>query len=244
MKTIAYWDIKGVWSAAGVMAAWAVCLSGLLHAELVWTTFAFGIPLQTFLYTGLFITAHDAMHGTVSPKHPRVNDAVGWVAVALYALFSFSGLRTWHHDHHKSPGVPHDDPDFHDGKHTGFWAWYFHFLRHYVTWKQLVGMALVFNALHHLAGFSLVHLLAFWVMPSLLSTLQLFFFGTYLPHRGHPSNPHHARSNAYPPWLSFLTCYHFGYHLEHHESPWAPWWHLPTVRAEGLKSTGPTARAR
>ena len=27
-----------------------------------------------------------------------------------------------------------------------------------------------------------------------------------------------------PVWLSFLTCYHFGYHLEHHRYPWVLWW--------------------
>lgn len=27
--------------------------------------------------------------------------------------------------------------------------------------------------------------------------------------------------------LSFLTCYYFGYHLEHHLYPNVPWWRLP-----------------
>ena len=28
---------------------------------------------------------------------------------------------------------------------------------------------------------------------------------------------HRARSNDMPTWLSLITCFHFGYHHEHHE---------------------------
>ena len=34
--------------------------------------------MQTMLYTGLFITAHDAMHGTACWKSPRLNAALGF----------------------------------------------------------------------------------------------------------------------------------------------------------------------
>jgi hypothetical protein len=34
---------------------------------------------------------------------------------------------------------------------------------------------------------------------------------------------HNARSSSMPIWLSLLTCYHFGYHWEHHEYPYVPW---------------------
>jgi len=43
-------------------------------------------------------------------------------------------------------------------------------------------------------------------------------------------DPHHALSSNFPPWLSLLTCYHFGYHREHHEAPGVPWWRLPELR--------------
>lgn len=229
---IAHWDAKGIFAASAIILIWAVSLAGLLHAPVNVTTVLVGVSLQTFLYTGLFITAHDAMHGTTAPRHPRVNAAVGHIAVVLYALFSFKRLAQRHMAHHAHAGTPGSDPDFHDGLHRGFGRWYRHFLWHYVSVWQVISMAIVFNVLEHLAHISLENLLLFWVFPSLLSTLQLFFFGTYLPHRGQPQNRHHARSNAYPTWLSFLTCYHFGYHLEHHESPWSPWWHLPAVRRE------------
>jgi beta-carotene ketolase (CrtW type) len=48
----------------------------------------------------------------------------------------------------------------------------------------------------------------------------LFYFGTYLPHL--PPNAaevmHWQKSHSPddPAWLSFLKCYNFGYHWEHH----------------------------
>ena len=35
------------------------------------------VLLTTFFYTGIFITAHDAMHGLVSPSYRKLNDAIG-----------------------------------------------------------------------------------------------------------------------------------------------------------------------
>ena len=69
------------------------------------------ITLQTFLYTGLFITTHDAMHGLVLPKHPTLNNYIGCLAVLLYALFSYTKLRKKHQEHHKFP-ASNKDPDF------------------------------------------------------------------------------------------------------------------------------------
>ncbi|MDQ1141520.1 fatty acid desaturase [Pedobacter agri] len=36
------------------------------------------------LYTGLFITAHDAMHGTIS-SNKTINNFFGYLAVFIYA---------------------------------------------------------------------------------------------------------------------------------------------------------------
>jgi beta-carotene/zeaxanthin 4-ketolase len=107
-------------------------------------------------------------------------------------------------------------------------------MRNYVTILQIIGMAILFNLLRYVAGVPLGNLILFWASPALLSTGQLFFFGTYLPHRepqGGYTNPDHAQSNDYPFWLSLLTCYHFGYHWEHHRYPNIAWWQLPKKRA-------------
>ena len=111
---------------------------GLLIALLVlgcWTTsiillmqwrFSFANPLlyllilvQMHLYTGLFITAHDAMHGTVSSNR-TVNNLIGYVCTFLYASFWYPKLYTKHHQHHDHVHTA-NDPDYHEG---GFWSWY------------------------------------------------------------------------------------------------------------------------
>lgn len=237
-------DTRGALAAITILLGWLISLTSLLRLPLRGIRLLLilpGVLLQTFLFTGLFITAHDAMHRSVSPSRQRLNDLIGRIAVGLYALFDFDKLTTKHWDHHLHPGDPDRDPDFHDARRTGFGSWYARFLSHYLSLRQVAGMALVFNGLQHIARVPLANLLLFWVAPSLLSTVQLFLFGTYLPHR-HPGSPepnvHHSTSNAYPPWLSFLTCYHFGYHLEHHEHPRVPWWRLPAVRS-GRMDVGP-----
>ncbi len=228
-------DIIGALSATAILGGWATSLWLLLSLEVTWSNawlVPIGVVVQTFLYTGVFITAHDAMHGTVTPSSRKLNDAFGTLSVLLYALFSYKKLHEKHWEHHRHPASDHD-PDYHDGEHPSFGAWYFNFLKNYVGVWQIVGMAVVFNVLHHLLGVSLLNLNVFWVAPALLSTLQLFYFGTYLPHREPEDgyrDAHRARSNDFSVLWSFLTCYHFGYHWEHHEKPATPWWRLPEMR--------------
>lgn len=191
-----------------------------------------GALWQMFLYTGLFITVHDSMHGSLVPRRRFLNDLIGIVSIFFYALFSYSKLKKKHFQHHKHPGTVMD-PDYHDGRHDGFFPWYLRFLRLYVNPLQVLGMAVVFNILVFLVGLNWVNLVLFWIIPSLGSTLQLFYFGTYLPHRepkGGYTNKYHARSSDLPFMLSLLTCFHFGYHLEHHMYPYVQWWRLPWVR--------------
>jgi len=232
---------KGLAIAVLIIGLWGVSLYALLSVNLSTAPFYLLIlPVlwQTFLYTGLFITAHDAMHGTVLPKHKKVNRFVGSLAVKLYALFSYSRLLEKHWVHHRNP-ASEEDPDFHDGENQNFIRWYFHFMNGYVTRNQLIGMAVAFNFLNLVLGVPIVNLLLFWVFPSLLSTVQLFYFGTYLPHResgeGY-SDRHRARSNEFSVAWSFLTCFHFGYHWEHHEYPYVPWWRLPATRRQAMPS--------
>lgn len=197
----------------------------------VWT-----IPIGTvwmmLLYTGLFITVHDSMHGSISMDRRWLNDAIGTLSIFFYALFSYKKLKEKHFRHHKFPGTERD-PDFHDGKHRGFIRWYLKFMRLYLSPFQLIGIAIIFNFLVFIVGLDWRNLILFWALPSLGSTVQLFYFGTYLPHRepedGY-TNKHHARSSNFPFAISLLTCYHFGYHLEHHLYPYVQWWRLPFVR--------------
>ena len=78
-----------------IITTWAVAIFFLMRWE-----FSFSNPflyvfilVQTHLYTGLFITAHDAMHGTVAPKNKLLNNFIGQTCTALYALFPFYKLN-------------------------------------------------------------------------------------------------------------------------------------------------------
>lgn len=188
------------------------------------------IAIQTYLYTGLFITAHDAMHGLVSSNR-RLNTVIGQSATWLFAALSYSRLNKKHQLHHRFPGEE-ADPDYSTGS-QNFWRWWFLFLKNYVSWWQIITMAIIFNILQIWVNqFSLVF---FWIIPSILATFQLFYFGTYRPHRlphTEPMMPHRARSQNGSHLWAMLSCYFFGYHYEHHESPQTPWWKLHQMKGQ------------
>lgn len=204
-----------------VISAWLTGTVLLMQWQVNWANplLYFFILVQMHLYTGLFITAHDAMHGTVS-SNPNINKAIGYLCTFFYAAFWYGGLYTKHHKHHQHVHTA-NDPDYHSGS---FWAWYFSFMRNYLSVWQVVFMAALFNVLK--LWVPQANLLLFWVVPSLLSTLQLFYFGTYLPHKGEHDNEYQSRSQRKNHLLAFLSCYFFGYHYEHHHSPSTPWWWL------------------
>lgn len=182
------------------------------------------ILLQGYLYTGLFITAHDAMHGSVS-HNKFINNMIGRAASFLFAGLSYKKLHKNHISHHSHPGED-NDPDFYQNS-QNFFIWWFVFLKRYTTITQLIIMALLFNVLK--IWFDEASIFSFWVIPAFLGTLQLFYFGTYIPHRyPHKVNmkPHNARTLKKNHLWGMLTCYFFGYHFEHHDSPRTPWWQL------------------
>jgi beta-carotene ketolase (CrtW type) len=196
-----------------------------------WVTAPLLIAVGSWLGAGLFIVAHDAMHGSLAPGRPRLNRWAGQAALTLYAGFPLKVLSEKHRAHHRNPGSP-DDPDFHAAAPRAFWPWYGRFFATYFGWRQVAFILAVF-AIYLLLGASPLNAALFWGAPALLSSLQLFTFGTWLPHR-HEDAPfadaHNARTLAYG-WLgSLFACFHFGYHREHHLSPATPWWRLPSER--------------
>jgi beta-carotene/zeaxanthin 4-ketolase len=192
------------------------------------------IAVQSWLGAGMFIVAHDAMHGSLAPGRPRLNHAVGQAAVGLYAAFPYRKLHDKHHAHHRAPGST-ADPDFHPQAPTAFLPWYLRFFRTYFGWREFGLVTVVLVVYLFVLRVSPLNAALFWGLPAILSSLQLFVFGTWLPHR-HERRPfadaHNARSLEFPWLLSLLTCFHFGYHREHHLSPGTPWWRLPSVRAQ------------
>jgi len=217
-KSVSNW---GVVIALLVIASWAFSLSNLLVFHISWSNpwVYVLVLLQMHLYTGLFITAHDAMHGTVSSNR-LLNNFIGGLCTLLYALFPLSALYQKHHEHHRHVHTD-KDPDYYQGN---FFTWYFNFVKTYIKWWQVLILAILFNILK--IWFTESNLILFWVVPSLLSTLQLFFFGTWMPHHGEHENNHQSATLKKNHFLAFITCYFFGYHFEHHDSPGTPWWRL------------------
>ncbi|MBM0743987.1 fatty acid desaturase [Phormidium sp. CLA17] len=224
--------------AAVIISLWVSSLVISLSADLTQWTLLSIVPAvlgRTFIQTGLFIVVHDAIHGSVFPKSRLWNHRIGNLAITLYGFLPYEKLALNHWKHHRSPGQP-DDPDFHDGVHRGFLAWYIKFMTdEYVDAelrrKLLLYMAIAFVSLRFGLQVSGLNLFLFWLLPLILSSLQLFYFGTYLPHRSSNNydshNSHNAVSSNFPTIVSFFTCYHFGYHWEHHEYPDIAWYKLP-----------------
>ena len=211
----------GVLVAAIIISAWILNIVFLMGLEINLKnplTYIL-ILVQMHLYTGLFITAHDAMHGTVSSNKTN-NQFIGQTCTLFYALFPLGKLNSKHQQHHRFVHTK-NDPDHYDGN---FISWYFKFIKEYISWWQIVLMAIIYNVLK--LWISELNLVLFWVLPSLLSTLQLFYFGTWQPHHGDHTNKYYSRTQSQNHLKAFFSCYFFGYHYEHHDSPGTPWWKL------------------
>jgi beta-carotene ketolase (CrtW type) len=223
----------GIFIAISVISIWAAHLTYMF----LYVDFSFQNPwmylhilLQGWLYTGLFITGHDAMHGTIT-KNKTVNNTIGTIATFLFASMSYKRLRKNHGLHHKAPATA-EDPDFFVKSQNFFWWWGIFMVR-YVTIWQLVSMALIYNGFIHLLGFNELMVIFYWALPAILGTVQLFYFGVYWPHRKpHLPHmmPHRARTLRKNHLWAMTSCYFFGYHFEHHEDQYVPWWKLYTTK--------------
>ncbi|HEV7436890.1 MAG TPA: fatty acid desaturase [Pseudorhizobium sp.] len=234
-------SVWGLLLAGTIVVSWMVVhITSIFFVD--WTVpshraaIPFVVAIQCWLSVGLFIVAHDTMHGSLAPQFPKLNRAIGRFCVFIYAGFSYDKLYQSHHAHHRHAGTV-DDPDF-DVEHPDrFWLWYFRFFRHYFGWREfgVLTVAVVIYLIILRERFPTM--LVFWALPALLSSVQLFYFGTYRPHRIEEEtfiDRHRARSNDFSPLVSLLTCFHFGYHHEHHDTPWVPWWKLPAQRRLAL----------
>ncbi|MEM1396685.1 MAG: fatty acid desaturase [Pseudomonadota bacterium] len=227
---------KGVYVAGCVFAIWTLHLGWTLTSvpSFYWGT-PFHIIFQAFLNVGLFITAHDAIHGVLAPGRKRLNNFIGSAALFLYGAFLWEKMHDNHHAHHRAPATA-EDPDYEVSERPLNWLGAF-FVRYY-SWRNLLLTYLHVGIVYVISG-SFADLMVYWAVPAWLSAVQLFVFGVYLPHRkpkGGHTHAHRAVSLDFPEWLSFITCYHFGYHQEHHDYPYVPWWRLPKIRRAVLAS--------
>ena len=222
-----------------IIGFWFASLIGLLSQDLAQFPLfliILGVWLRAFLHTGLFIIIHESIHGVVC-QNQQINDAMGYLTSFLYALLPYKTLAKNHHIHHSYPASDRD-PDFYQENPHNFWLWYFSFMKDYQQgnqfWILFWGMTVIFWILVFLQV-AIANIFLFWVIPIIISSLQLFTFGIFLPHRPQAegySDRHRAKSSNYPLALSYIACYHFGYHWEHHQYPYLPWYKLPLARKE------------
>jgi len=231
-------NFKGLLYAAILFLCWLCSLVVLLQSPArgmpIWLVIS-AVLVRTVLQTALFITAHDAMHELLIPGMQRWNHRIGAFALAIYGGLSYQQCRHKHRLHHRHTASRHD-PDFTKNLTGGIAGWYLNFMGNYLSASQFISLLSLWglwitigSASNHAAW---MNVLLFCTLPLLLSSIQLFIFGTYLPHRNQrdPLNQRDPESLALPTWLSLLACFHFGYHREHHEHPDLPWYELPAQR--------------
>jgi beta-carotene/zeaxanthin 4-ketolase len=235
-------SLTGIIVGVTLILLWLVSLIGFLNLNLATVSpllIISAVLLRAFLHTGLFITTHEAIHGNICTHRP-LNNAIGYLTAWLYALLPYQVLATNHKLHHCYPASDRD-PDFYPANSRNFLLWYLHFMKEYQqgqqAWVLLIGMTVIFWVFVNL-NLALFNIFLFWVIPILISSLQLFTFGIFLPHR-QPSegyrDRHRTNSSNYSVFWSLITCYHFGYHWEHHQYPHVPWYKLP-LKKSGVAS--------
>ena len=226
----------GLTLAALIVTAWVgLHVYAMFVFTLTWASLPLGIVMaivQCWLSVGLFIVSHDAMHGSLAPGRPRLNGLIGGALLFMYAGFAWRRMRSAHFAHHKAPGS-RDDPDFDADNPASFWRWYGTFLKRYFGWVSLLFVSLVVLFYAAVIGVPMGQIILLYGAPAIASSLQLFYFGTFRPHRHGEgfADRHNARSEDFSPLASLASCYHFGYHHEHHRAPDVPWWGLPKARA-------------
>ena len=242
-KTFKTDDWIGLLVFGTIFSLWFASLFALLTiplSDISWLWLIGFILGRTYLHTGLFILAHDSMHGNLIPHSRSLNNLIGRLAVWVYGFLPYDHCYVNHSDHHHYPSQI-GDPDFHGAiSHPLFW--YGKFIREYFPIRSLiifiVNMSVIFWGSALMLNVSFINLFIFWLLPLVLSSSQLFFFGTYLPHRQTAVNLNFSprlNSSYYSIFWAFFSCYNFGhYHWEHHEYPKTPWYKLHNIHLQPL----------
>lgn len=228
--------VVGLLLAAAIFGSWLTLHAYALFVfELSWNSLPLALIMAAvlcWLSVGLFIVSHDAMHGSLIPGRGRANAIIGATLLFLYAGFTWRKMREAHFAHHRYVGSARD-PDFDADNPTSFLRWYGTFLKRYFGWRSLLWVHCVVAVYWLIFGVPMAQIVLLYGLPAIASSFQLFAFGTFRPHRHGDTrfiDHHNARSERFGNIISLFTCFHFGYHLEHHRRPQVPWWGLPAVR--------------
>lgn len=230
----------GVFLAAAIFGGWlALHLYALFVFDLSLATLPSALAMaavQCWLSVGLFIVSHDAMHGSLMPGSKRLNSLIGGTLLFLYAGFGWRKMRDAHFLHHKMAGRA-GDPDFDEDHPSQFWPWYLTFFRRYFGIGSVLFVSTVVSIYWLIFDVPMVQLVLLYGAPAIASSIQLFYFGTFRPHHHNGAafvDRHNARSENFGTLASLASCFHFGYHHEHHCQPETPWWALPRQRRQVL----------
>jgi beta-carotene ketolase (CrtW type) len=189
------------------------------------------IPVNACVFTGLFIFAHEAIHGTLVPEFPALGHVLGRLFATVYALVDYDLLRANHWKHHGH--VASDaDPDFDPSGRLLVHG--FRFMRRYLRWYSVPLLALVGHLLGQ-AGYSAA-MIGAYVAPVLLSTLVVFTVGIHLVH--HPvllarhagGDPQRSVCIDLGRVGSALVILNFNVHWNHHAHPRLSWRELGAMR--------------
>jgi beta-carotene ketolase (CrtW type) len=140
--------LTGLLVASIIVVLWISSLEFLSFIDIAQLTLLWILPAilgRTFIQTGLFIVAHDAIHEAVLPsvgaasplENRRLNHWIGRLAVTLYGLLSYQKLFLNHWQHHRHPGQA-SEPDFHNGIHRNIFVWYLKFMKGCLDVRQRV----------------------------------------------------------------------------------------------------------
>lgn len=230
----------GLGLALAIFGSWlAIHFYAMFAFDLTWASLVAALAMaavQCWLSVGLFIVSHDAMHGSLAPGRPRLNAVIGATLLFLYAGFGWRKMRDAHFAHHKRPGSA-DDPDFDAANPRSFRRWYFTFLRRYFGWQSVLYVSTIVTLYWLVFGVPAEKIVLLFGLPAIASSMQLFYFGTFRPHRHEAAtfaDRHNARSEEFGVLASLASCFHFGYHHEHHCHPDLPWWALAGARRDTL----------
>ena len=175
---------QGLFLAAVICSAWIATLVVSMQINVhSWTTSGILglILLRSFLHTGLFIVAPDAMHHSLAPLNEKLNNNLGRLCLFLYAGLSYNYCSKKHGLHHRYP-ESEADPDFHSAQNSKLIIWYFRFLSNYLNWRQFCTLALIWLLILQITTLvnptAFENIIIFCPLPLILSSFQLFLVGT------------------------------------------------------------------
>jgi fatty acid desaturase len=203
----------------------------------------------------MFCALHECSHRTAF-AHPRLNDAIAWIA-GLLSFYNSTFYRRYHKWHHRYTQIPGKDPELDEPKPTTGWAYIWHlsgiswWIGHVqVALGQLASCYFLPEGSHaevirstrwQLATYALIGgvtawlghptgLLTLWILPLAVGQPVLRFVllaeHTGCPQEDNPLTNTRTTLTLFP--LRWLM-WNMPFHAEHHLYPSIPFQALPQV---------------